>query len=631
MAFNDTKSEGDLVDENDWNDFVDFAESISSNRGWSTISGAQDLSNWNSANWTNSSIIWNGTSWVALASGGTSSDVAWSSATDFYGHSSNTNIHHQYASTMSLGLPGDGSFAGGTLSWTADTKVTTALDDVNEILSELAPSEGPAMQGTLTDNVTNYTGRVVSRDDTTKGSYSPKDLVSNLVIIGDFDLDAGSIDITFNKADEGTLNCYINGTQSGSLNLGNIFDEGERDGSQSWTPSTNKFITVNAIGKYNNFQKWQQGSGQVTTIDVSENLLHGYNWIYISHEGITAPASTSNYVCWYDNRAEGNASIDGKIRFATGSTFNDSKKLSGIHYFDTGDTFRLWASGLNCFTSLYRNGAQMRYANFNGISNANIDWEDANVIGISDPPVSGETIIASGIILTISNTARSKSDTIDVWACDILSTSRDKTSATVNYMIDTYGTTSTVTDEYFDDENYRLPSGAYDSVPGSITGVWDSTVELGNCSAQVHLGILDYPDTNYSTYYPAVNQSIDYSSFSGPQLYFRVFFDDGTPHTNGQLQLGGLSDSDVDPVGTGDVNVEIKLPGLTGWLDLGTDYDSGSFSGSDGDGCQTAQSGDDWSWTSGTNSTADSGYMIVVKVTIRNSSKSLTDIRELGW
>ena len=69
----------------------------------------------------------------------------------------------------------------------------------------------------------------------------------------------------------------------------------------------------------------------------------------------------------------------------------------------------------------------------------------------------------------------------------------------------------------------------------------------------------------------------------------------------------------------------------TGWLDLGVSYDSGTFSGADGDGCRTSQSGDYWSWASGVFTTADSGDRYYIKVVLRNGTRDITQIRELGW
>jgi len=58
MAFTDTKSAGDLIRSADWNSFVDFTESISSNHAWSTVSGATDIT-WDSESFHGSGIRWN--------------------------------------------------------------------------------------------------------------------------------------------------------------------------------------------------------------------------------------------------------------------------------------------------------------------------------------------------------------------------------------------------------------------------------------------------------------------------------------------------------------------------------------------------------------------------------------------
>ena len=262
MAFNDNKSTGDIIASQDWDDFVDFAELISGNSYGHSSNRDIHYPSSNLLNWLDGEYQQSGTL-----------GTAWSGATGYIGHSGNQIIHHAYASSLEMGDPVDGSYSDGCCSWTSDTIVTEALDEVNEILDELAPSDADSVTGTLTDNVTNYTGRVVSRSDTTKGPYSDKELLSSIVIIGDFDLDAGSTDIVFNKADEGTLKCYVNGTQSGSVNLANAFNSDYNNSSQIYPPSTNQLVEVNSVGKYNNFKKWQVVSGQVGTIDVSAGLI----------------------------------------------------------------------------------------------------------------------------------------------------------------------------------------------------------------------------------------------------------------------------------------------------------------------------------------------------------------------
>ena len=192
--------------------------------------------------------------------------------------------------------------------------------------------------------------------------------------------------------------------------------------------------------------------------------------------------------------------------------------------------------------------------------------------------------------------------------------------------------------EVFYNEWWRLPSGAYNSVPTTISGTWDSSILLGNGSGQVYNGSLRHPsvtgpnsDGDFNgTVLPT--QTTDYGALTDPVEYYRILRDDGNPHSDGWIQFENLITSDIDPVGTGDVNVEIKLPSVTGWLDLGTGYDSGTYSGVDGDGCQNDQTSDRWQWiVKSPHSTSNSGYLIIVRITIRNTSKSISEILAYDW
>lgn len=215
--------------------------------------------------------------------------------------------------------------------------------------------------------------------------------------------------------------------------------------------------------------------------------------------------------------------------------------------------------------------------------------------------------------------------------------------ATTNRLVDTYSDSSTVLDELFDDEDYRLPDNDgsaypnnYDVVPISTVGSWDSTIDLADGEAAVFHGSLYHGSSSslpnggdFSATLPSGNP--DYSGFTADAIYLRAFIAEGDPHNNGILELVGLVASDVSPVGSGNVNVEIKLPTETGWLDLGSIFNVAIFTGADGDGCQTAQSGADWSFTFGTFSTVDSDFMIIVRITIRNTTSVISRIKITNW
>jgi hypothetical protein len=143
--------------------------------------------------------------------------------------------------------------------------------------------------------------------------------------------------------------------------------------------------------------------------------------------------------------------------------------------------------------------------------------------------------------------------------------------------------------------------------------------------------MLIYPTINFSSGYLPNGTQPDYSSFSGNQQYCRAFVQVGNPHSSGKLQVNSLFQGDVSPVGTGSLNIEIKLPSQTGWLDLGKPFDAGTFTGVTGDGCRVIAANSDFSWTCGTFTTANSGWLYVVRVTFRDGSKTIGQLREIGW
>lgn len=626
------------------------------------------VSGWTSTAFTNSGLIWNGSNWLAWKSGGAGlSNIVEDTTPQLGGEldcnsngingatfvSSNGIINGNnfigIASSMTLGLPEDGSFTGGTLSWTSTTKLTTALDDVNEILSELAPADADSLSGkTLIDNITLHSGRLASGAGITyESGAGPSSSVTYITDDSSIILDAGTPGITFNKADEGTLHCYINSVESGAIYLSTRFSEAERDGSQTYPPITSGSVTILSVGKYNDFQKWQVGSGQID-ITTAIQFRKGWNEVYMSHEGLTTSVSSNIYECWYDTDAQTSASFIGTPSFTENT--KKSKYLSGVEHYYLNSTFDVTCSSQHCFKNAFRTDRTIftvdedTGSNRFGLASTTFTPDHSSVTKVNPNsyPVTGETVGVYNHTVTITDANVYSTNgrmAFTVYnAYDSTTTDVRGGSNNTSCLIDTHESgssgDSTPVYEYFDDEWWRAPSGNYASIPTTaMSGSWvksSSALALGSCSAQVYNGRLYYPSVDFSTgYLPA---GPDYSSGFNDVVYYRVFKDGGTPHTNGVLSLGNLSNSDVDAVGTGDVNVEIKLPTQTGWLDLGTGYDSGTFTGIDGDGCKTAQSSDDWSWTSGVFSTANSGYLIVVRITIRSggSKPSITFI-DSGW
>jgi hypothetical protein len=162
---------------------------------------------------------------------------------------------------------------------------------------------------------------------------------------------------------------------------------------------------------------------------------------------------------------------------------------------------------------------------------------------------------------------------------------------TQRYLYDSVGNAgSSSTTEAFTDEQFRyvasfvgssvttplLPAGADDY--NSTTVLASNTAEL-----QIVAGRLVYPGTNFSSgFSPAGPNYATVRSADAANLkrrYIRAF-DTGIPRNTGKLQLVGLSFSSFD-AGVAAIDatevadhpggaiVQIKVPGATGWLDLG--------------------------------------------------------------
>lgn len=533
---------------------------------------------------------------------------------------------------MPIGTPTDGSWADGINVWTTATLVADALDDCNETLSYLAPADALSMDGgTLTTSGTSfYTGKLSAGNVNYKGGDPAGSTVSYIANDAAFSILSPSQSTTFNQADEGTAKCNVNGVLNDSVNLAANFVEGERAGTQTTTPWTGAAgnLAITSVAWYNSFPKWQKGNGTVTI--VPGDLRQGYNYFTLVHDGISVTQTTATLDLFYDTDAGANPSVSTPTVAENTPAW---RYLSGVKMYDRASTFNIGVVGSDCFDNVYHQTSPLTYSSTSStMGSGNITETDPAVSGLSTPPAIGETMTVTNKVLTVPSTnARSTNARLTVTPRDPYGSYTAVSSASANRLIDAYATTSSALAEYLDDENRRLPSTFdFTSTGAALTGNWTSVTILSNGNAQVYAGSLYFATVNFSSgYLPTGNP--DYSTFSGNQQYWRGIAEgSGTPHSGGQLQLGGLVNADVGAVGAGAVNVEIKLPTQTGWLDLGTDYVQATFTGADGDGCRTAQSSNLWSWTCGTFSTSNSGDRYYLRVTFRNATRSITQIIEQG-
>lgn len=228
----------------------------------------------------------------------------------------------------------------------------------------------------------------------------------------------------------------------------------------------------------------------------------------------------------------------------------------------------------------------------------------------------------------------------------------------VQVLINTQASQSTDVLELFVDEDYRLTPNSGTTALTSISGagrgglLWDSTSSLAILSGlQVINHSLIYPQSDFSVYSPAANP--DYTSLPGTlgdEVYVRRFRDTlGTARSNGIILIEGLSEADR---AAGNILIDLRVIGPhingngtpgpgntgTGWLSLNTNYNSGLFTGDDGDGIfvtTTSQVAPYFEFTLGGFSTAFSANnAIEMRITYKNPvalSKRIMRVEFVNW
>ena len=525
------------------------------------------------------------------------------------------------AGSTTIGTPDDGTYEDGLLNLTPSTKIPNAFDAINEILKYLAPPPPQPLSGDLNYTITFKSGIIAQHPNDGGLAGTLHNRITNTT---DFQGSTPDPSNRFDKADEGYLRLYKNNVVVDEFDLGSSFDESEREGCQSYPPATSAggYITVTSVCWHNNFPAYQRGNARV---NFNASLLDvGYNRIELSHEIGASIDRTNPQIIYYD---------DGPA--PTINTFNVTlnteqiKFLSGVKYYALNTSWDVTLAITDVFNKTFV--ATPASISCPALNTINISWNDSHASGFSNPPNWDDNWTYVNTI-QFDRAAAGRDLVFSAVARDPFTTTPATNVTKLKHLFNTYGDISTDKHEYFVDERYRLPDGAYDTIPASITGQWDSTQPLVNGQAQVFCDRLIYPTENFEdgTWRPIQNSGTNYSTFSGDQVYLRAIRDSGTPHNSGSLHIRGITWADV---GT-NVDLFLKLPSRTGWLDLSRDYNSATFTGADGDGCMTSYSESGGvltiNWTSGTFSTANSGWMYILKIVIKNPSIVIEELWDFG-
>lgn len=528
------------------------------------------------------------------------------------------------------------------LRYTPDRQITHDNDLIDKafvspmqaMLNELLPPDADPLSILDMAGTTLYNG-YLSQDsaanyETGKGAGSA---VTYIINDPTFTLSTPNITTAVNKGDQGRFECWISGALVDTFDLAGRFDEAHRQDSQVGLPanSANGLITVLSIEKYG-ISLWQKVTVRLNIAAV--NLHKGYSEIVLKHIGCEGGDQiTQAYKVFYDDATTIPTITIIDVELQTVSP----KWLSGVQYAGAGTTILVDGEG----QALYDNTYVLNPVNltgFHGAPDVVIAPDDASVSGLSNPPKVTEVMTVTDKLITLSVANNATKDArITATPRDPFGAYAPNQSPSHKILVNTFAHRSTDTIEHFDSENYRLPlTWNGDDKTAAITGQWDSTALLAAGNAQQGIiadnenGLL-YPAENFTPYLPA--NTANYAGRSGDAKYLRAFLASSSK-TSIVLTLEGVAGG-VGALGGSDINVEIKLPTQTGWLDVAKPYDSAKGVATDGNGCLVgaisyAGGNATIQTTFGGKNTFAAGGRLLVRITLRNGTRTIKSI-QTNW
>ena len=515
--------------------------------------------------------------------------------------------------TTTIGTPTDGTYTDGFFNtWTDNTLISNAFDDVNELLALIAPAKPSEMSNlslATTATPTYYSARIAGGLGTEwyQAGFGTGSLItSKYFVTGTHTLTTPNTSTTFYA---GTLvtstygilsfsaSNYLTGSGAtvNQINLAANYTVGFSSGN----------LSLLALDVYNNI--WTKANARINTYTPS---YAGYTGLFISHS--TNSQVSSTYTMWYDPWSNGKSPSFSQS--ATASTYIQYDKwLSGISYYTSSTGFSVYFKGAAGIYSSCYNRLQTYRITATGLI-------DATGLPAS-PPLFTDELDKSGSNHVAVSLSLANQSSFNKYLRVTIYKAHDTTAfsdAIIAKAINTYGTISTDTYEGFQDEARRLVIGS---------GIaFTSTLEMANGNAQVRSGTLQFPLVgDYDTQWGGTH------TFSGDQEYQRYFYK--TSASTGSLTFGGFTASNIAPYGTGSVNALIYLDGDALWFDLGVLQGSNANDGSTRSAAISAKTsgiGGTLGWSIGTKTTGVAGagnsarYRVVV--IFRNNTYSMTSI-----
>ena len=572
-----------------------------------------------------------------------------------------------------IGAAEDGNYNDGLfIDFTSETPVGTPIDRFNELFSVLVPNAAPdvsqldynvpaglAMKISFdtTNDPTGYTQQANTagfteldvNDQVTVASsganlrlgvYQKNQEITGTVnynVARDME---GSYENhpadAFGNAETGSLQLFVNGAAVHSINLAVDLGTGSAGSGTGIALNANGsgFINLSVAdpatdANNKTFTIFKHRTSKVV-IDTRDQR-NGWNYAQVKHV-IGASTKTTNFLEWInDGEASGSAITFTNPRISS-LGLSGNKYLSGVRYHTTAaPVYNTQIS--NFYRNTYPTGSVITFSSPNGSATAQ-----------SAPAIGGSEDYTKQILLTASFTNTTTTYYGTSFTSQVAVSHPFKSQTGVGpatgsgILLDNTTNNTTNLSERFTSEAFRLPSGSFANQSAVTSATWHSGSHMtGSDHAN---GLLVFAQkiqspkntsgtgiTNGDFTGPgnAYSGQPDYSSISGIRTYFRkVQNTSGAAKKDLKITTTKSSRINNDSLTTNNVQMYVKLPGSTGFMDVSQNFSFGAYT--DGAGAlingaddnsntsETVSSNAVHCVTFGTQSVADDDYIVVKMV-----------------
>tara|TARA_B100000902_G_scaffold223685_1_gene212517 strand:- start:1732 stop:3570 length:1839 start_codon:yes stop_codon:yes gene_type:complete len=527
---------------------------------------------------------------------------------------------------------GDGSYSGGAITLTDSTKISSAIDTLNETLGLLVPTAPGDFPNSETLTVSSVgsspylAGGTVP--DRTSGGTLPASAGASVTRVTDTTPNSSQID-NF-RSDSGTLAAVVNGSTSGSVTF---------DGTDKNATYTDLRVSGYADSPSDTPGFYTESDAQIR---IASALSTGWNRIQMTK---TDTDNTNEVYFVVDDITSNPAVASGTI---SGDSAGSSAYSSGIEHFASGGTVTVSNLTMtNLAGETYRNGDPISISGSDSIiGSQSYSYSD---VGVSTP-ITRQTTSAqslSALTVNINGSNRHTSGSLTVTGTNVNGSGSQSPSGTILLKAGTARSTDV------DEQTISKPSGASGGnrvyLGSSATGdtplgagnlpssslTWDSTQDL-TASGYAHEaavvgGIMSSDQTDYTSGYWPDGNAIDYSGKDAAQ-YFTFYWAKSAVSTFSISITGTYSGLYIGLPGVSDSNS--TSPNATGgaWYDAFTLYDgSGNPGGTGngagcGNGAVASGSSGSVAITLGTESTTNATNNVVLVRVKLGSSNSISAI-----